>query len=142
MSGYVLPAIPKRVVDFTTLASGSSEELILADRVSVPFWRELTLLVQVYSHSLASAPGTIVVVAYPQSWTTEDPGLQFVDLTNSWSVTLSSSTPNPGFVTTAVPTTGNACIGHMTRIVARGTRTSGSAAINATISVEFSTKDA
>lgn len=140
MSGYVLPAIPKRLIDYATLVSGT-EDVILADRLSVPSWREVTLLVQIYNHTLGGTSNTIDIRVHPQSWTLEEPGLVFIDPTPLTILSVSSATSSPGYLEVAIPTTGTPCIGHMAYIVARGTRNT-AGAFNATFSVEFSTKDA
>jgi hypothetical protein len=143
MAGQVIEAAPKRLVDFAGLSSGGTQDFILADRVPVPSWRELTLLVRVHSHAIASGAGTITIMAAPQSWTPEDPGLTFLTTPSTgWTqLALSNATLSPGFVTTNF-IVGNAnCTSAMTRLIARGNRTN-TGTLNALISVAFSVKDA
>jgi hypothetical protein len=141
MSGFVLPVLPKRVVDFTTLVTGT-EDLILADRVPLLHWRELTLRMQISDHSLSGGSGTIKIIVIPQSWTAEDPGVQFLSTSTTIAATLGSTTPNPAFLSAPLTTIGGgAVIAAMARIVAQGNRLA-AGAINATLSMAFSTKDA
>jgi len=125
-----LPTIPKRVLDFNTLATGSTQDLILADRIPVLNWDGVNLQIQVHSHTLASGAGTIKIIVANQSWTAEDPGLEFVNFVVP-QVTLDSSTSNPGFVEARV-----GVLSEMVRVLARGNRTS-VGALSATISGEF-----
>jgi len=141
MPPNVLPAFPKRLINFATLAVGATEDVIIADRLPLIHWRELTMLVHVHDHSLISGAGTIQIRAAAQSWTGEDPTLQFVSSSAVWTATLSSTTPNPTYQTVPIATTGTNCLGAMVRLFARGNRT-GAGALNATISVDFSSKDA
>src|SRR6266498_3972515 len=97
MPGYILPALPKRVVDFATLATGSTEDLILADRIPLLHWRELTLRMQISSHSLGpggSWVGRIKTMVSPQSWTQEDPGVQFLPTPMTIAATIDNATPS------------------------------------------------
>jgi hypothetical protein len=132
--------VPKRVLDFTGLSSGSTEDLILADRVELLHWREVTAQIRVSTHSLSSGAGTIAIRAAAQSWTEEDPTLAFFDDSNAWSVTITSATPSPAYLTFTIPTSGTACLGHMARFTARGNRTA-AGALSAQLSLELSLKD-
>ena len=127
-----LPTIPKRVLDFNTLAIGSTQDVIIADRVPLLQWLVVSLMMQVHSHTLASSAGTIQILLASQSWTEEDPGLQFV-ATPVALFTLTSLTPNPGFVNAAAAGAGTSDI---VRLIARGSRSS-AGALSATISGEF-----
>jgi hypothetical protein len=139
MSGRILPLVPKRLLDFSMIAVSSIEDVVLADRVDVPSWRQLNFRVNVYDRTCPG--GSISIMVYPRTWTAEEPGLVFVDSTNAWSQLINDGTPSPGFMEGTIPTVGTACIGHMARIIARGNR-AGAATLKATISVEFSMKDA
>jgi len=63
MPGLVIASTPKRLIDFAGLTSGSTQDFILADRVPVVHWPELTLLVRVHSNGIASGAGTITIVS-------------------------------------------------------------------------------
>jgi hypothetical protein len=136
MSGQRLPILPKRLVDFATLAVGSQESVILADRVDLLYWRELTVLLRVHSHSLASGAGTIALVMRPQSWTPEDPGQPFLAAASTL-LTISSGTASPALLTCSVSTL---LVPAMVQIAVVGTR-SNAGLLNANLSVEFSSKD-
>ena len=134
--GYVKNAVRKRTVDFAGLGSGLTQRLILGDRIEVLHWREITLLVRVHSHSLASGAGTIRVGTLGQSVSLDDANAEFIDPSSFNFVLLDSSTPSTAFI--SAPQTN---IYPMFRLVAEGSRT-GAGALNATVSVEFSCKDA
>jgi len=142
VSEQLIMPVPKRVVDFSTLAIGGSGSLILADRVDVAWWREVTLLVNVFSHTLAGGSGSIAINAISQSWTPEDPGLEFVGGTPSWGpATIASGTVFGAYLSVPLPlSTGLHPLGHMTRIVASATRAA-AGTLMAAISVELSLKD-
>lgn len=138
MSGLALPVMPKRIVDFATLPVGGIQELVLSDRVGLVHWRELTLRVRVHSHTLVGN-NQIAIRVYPQSWTEEDPGIQFL-ATATTAASITASTPSPGLLSGSLPMLGASAIPAMARIVAVGTRTI-SGTMNAALSLEFSTKD-
>ena len=98
MAGYTISAVPKRTVDFAGLDAGLTQQLILADRVDLLQWREATMLVNVYSHSLASGAGTLRIIAFGQSISADDPSLDFIDSANVFAVTLNGSTPSPAYL--------------------------------------------
>jgi hypothetical protein len=135
MAGYVTTAVLKRTVDFGGLAVGNSAELILADRIDLLSWTMRTMMLRVFSHSLAGGAGTLSIVALAQSISAHDPGTDFIDrLINPTSILLNGSTPSPAYLTADV-------LNPMVRVVAQASRT-GVGALNAIIAVEFSVKDA
>src|SRR5947207_1319284 len=89
MAGHIIECFPRRTVDFTGLAVGSTHEYILADKVVIAYWKRVVL--QIHVHTLASAAGTILIGAYGQTVSELDPGMQFIDETQFASVTLPSS---------------------------------------------------
>ena len=144
MFGNVLPVMPKRFVDFGTLATGATQEVVLADRVELLHWRELTLQIQVHSHTLAASSNTIAIRAWPQSWTTEDPGLTFLTSAVPTSVTISSTTASPALLTLTIPTLGGygtGAIGEIARFTAFATR-NGTGTMQAAIQLRLSEKNA
>jgi hypothetical protein len=141
MSGFALPVLPKYFLDFSTLANSATEEYILADRVPLLHWRELTMKVRVHSHSLTGS-NQIQFNVKPQSWTEEDPGIPFVSFTIAAFVVILSSTPSPALLTASIPTIGGAgSIAAMAQITVIGSR-AGVGSMNANCSIEFSEKDA
>jgi hypothetical protein len=120
------------------LATGSSTELILADRVPLLHWRELTAIVRVHSHTMTGS-NSIELLFYAQSWTAEDPGLQFIG-TGVPAPQITSSTPSPGMIVKALPLLGSNAIGDMIRITALGSR-SGAGTMQANVTVQFSAKN-
>jgi hypothetical protein len=137
MRGVALPVIPKRFFDFANLANGQ-QEVILADRIPLIEWRELTLLVRVHSHTLTGT-NTIAINVYPQSWTAEEPGLQFLTGSAAAQTTIGTATPSPGVVALTVPTLGSNAIVGMARVTATATRT-GAGTMQASLSLEFDNK--
>jgi len=135
MSAQVISVSPKRKFDFATLATGASDEHVVGDLIGVTPWREITMLVTVFNHTLSSGAGTIDVVIYARSQTAEDPGLIFQSSVTS--LTINSTTPSPAFLSVAVPTLS---VGDAVMVTARGTR-SAAGTLDATISVQLSVKD-
>jgi hypothetical protein len=138
MFEHIILLCPKRTVDYATLPSPGSQDVVVADRIDVARWRELSLVVKVFTHSLVSGAGTITIMTLPQSWTEEDPGQQFLGASVA-SVVLDSATPSPAYVVLAVAMSGANCMTGMARVVARGNR-SVAGALSATIEVSFSAK--
>jgi hypothetical protein len=143
MAGVILPVIPKRFLDFATLAAGGTQEVILADRVELLHWRELTLKVRLHNHTLTGT-NTVAIRVWPQSWTPEDPGVAFLTAGGVVSTTLGAATPSPGLLTLTIPTVGalaSGAIGAMARFTALATRT-GAGTMQAALTLELSSKDA
>jgi hypothetical protein len=138
MFEHIILLCPKRTVDYATLPNLGSQDIVVADRIDVARWRELSLVVKVFSHSLASGAGTITIMTLPQSWTEEEPGQQFVGASVA-SVVLNSGTPSPAYTVVGVALNGANCMTGMARVVARGDR-SVAGPLNATIEVSFSAK--
>ena len=145
MPGKVIRAVQKRLVNFSSLPSGASQEVILADRLDVLQWRELTLQVKVHSNGIAAAAGTISINSIAQTLSDDDPGVDFLDRSSVPNVLITSTTPSPGYLTTIIsqvqPVGSVYGLANLLRLVAFGSRT-GAGAINAVISVEVSAKHA
>jgi hypothetical protein len=139
MTANELPVLPKVAFAFDTLAVGASQEVVIADRVPLWNWREVTLIVRVHSHTLAGTGNQITVRVYPQSWTPEDPGLTFLNVF-LFNVSIGSATGNPGMLTASVPMLGNGAVADRVRITAIGSRVQ-AGSMDAAISLELSTKD-
>jgi hypothetical protein len=138
----MLPVIPKRFLDFSTLPNGSTNEFVLADRVQLLHWRELTLTVNVHSHTLTGT-NTINIFVYPQSWTEEDPAKLFLAPIAGPTLTLTAFSPSPGLLTVPIQTLGQQpAIAAMARITAGGVRAASGGTMQATLSLRFSTKEA
>jgi hypothetical protein len=135
MAGSVISAVRKRLINFASLGSGASQELVLADMVNVFGWRESTMLLRIHSHNIAAGAGTITIHARAQSVSAEDPGLEFVDRVTGASEVLNNLTPSPGLLL-MYP-----LITPLVHISAVGNRTA-AGGLSATISIEFSLKDA
>ena len=141
MAGRRLPILPKRLLDFSNIAvSGSGQTIVIADRIELLDWRELTLVLRVHSHNVAST-NTIEIHLQNTSRSDEDPSLDFIGSQIASFPLITSSTPIPSLFEIAVPTTGMDCVADLARINARGTRNA-AATISALVTLEFSTKDA
>jgi hypothetical protein len=140
MAGVVMRIVPKRTLDFTSLAISQSEEIILAQNIDVSQWREVSLMVRTHTNSFSGGLGTIDIYAYMEGRTSEDPGLLFATTAALGTVTINSSTTAPAY---SVNTLG-ANLGSMIKIAAKGTRTSSNTAnaIKADISIDVSLKSA
>lgn len=142
MSGILLSVVPKRVVDFSTLlAPGpASEDLILADRVEITPWREVTVRVRLHSLSMP-ANASIQVLVFPQSYTTEEPGLTFLANSSTDAAPFTTSTAAPTMVAVALPMLSGGPFASLARVVARGVRGATAGTIQAALSVDFAVKD-
>jgi hypothetical protein len=136
VSGDVISLVPKRLVDFSMLPLGATQDLVLADRVDLRAWPGVTMLARVHSHTLGNGAGTIVIFALPIGHTFEDPGVNFVgSLVPPSQAVINSTTPSPGYLTSAALS-----IGPQARIVARGTRAA-AGSMQATVSVDLAVAD-
>ena len=125
----------------TGVTSGGTQAVVLADKVELVHWQELSMMVKVHSHSISSGSGTISVVAQPRSWSEDDPSVAFICRAGpGLPVILNRDTLTSDVQTGFMRTMGPNCVGSMVRIVALGNRTS-TGALNATISVDLSAKD-
>ena len=141
LSNQALVVCQKQVLDFGNFATGVSFQTILADRLELLQWREITAVLNVHTHSLGSGAGTISVVFYQQSWSEEDPGTPFLG-SGAQTFTLNSSTPNPACLALALPMLGTTfALADMTQIRAFFSR-SAAGPLNATISLRLFAKDA
>lgn len=141
MSGHIIPVVPKRVLDFGGVPLGFVQTIILADRVELVHWQELSMMVRVHQHSLSGGTGWISIAAVPCSVTEDDPGTTLVAPANSGpAVLLDSTTGSPDMKTRFMRTMGPNCVGDMVRIVASAQRLL-AGSLTATVSVEISAKD-
>jgi len=92
---------------------------------------------RVHSHTLTGLD-SVNILAVPQSWTREDPGLSFLSLNDAPFLQISSATPSPAYLTFSLPMGGANCMAAMMRLMATG---SGSSTTKATVSVELSVLD-
>jgi hypothetical protein len=136
VSGDVIHLVPKRLVDFSNLPSGSTQDLVLMDRVDLKRWPGVTMLARVHSHTLSNGAGSIVVFALPTGHTLEDPGVDFVgSIVPPAQAVIDSTTPTPAYLTSTALS-----IGPQARIIARGTRTA-VGTMQANLSVDLSVAD-
>jgi hypothetical protein len=139
MALNVVKCFPKKVIDFG--ASGASQEIILADRMSLLAWREATLQLRVHSHSLAGHLNSISVNAYGQSISAEDPGLTFLETSSIASVLISPSTASGTLFNLDLGSDGSLYFAPpLVRITAAYTRAD-SGTIAATLSADLSLKN-
>jgi hypothetical protein len=140
MAGAVIRVVPKRTLDFTPVAIGGTEEIVLAQGLDISQWREVSLMVRTHANSFTANLGTIDIYAYVEGRTSEDPGLLFAATTPLGTVTINSSTTAPSY---SIGSCGSNT-GAMLKIVAKGTRTSstGVNAMKADVSIDLSLKSA
>jgi hypothetical protein len=143
MSEMMIEVMPKRSFDFATVAVGGSQDVILADRVELLEWRELTMIVRVHSHTLTGS-NTISVYAFPQSWTSEDPASLFWDPAFVNGVVITSTTPSPALLEVNLPTVGNyasKAILAMARFVSRVNKV-GAGTVRCSLTISVKAKNA
>src|SRR5689334_17048766 len=116
MSRQILPTIPKRLLNFDGLEIGGSSNIVLAQEVELLHWRELTLMVQVHSHSLSSGAGSIYVAVVPMSRTIEDPSTAFLPSNFFLTAAIAAGVPSPTLLTLTLPTLGSGAIADMVYI--------------------------
>lgn len=142
MAGTVIRVIPKRTLDFTSVASGSgqAQEIVLAQGIDVSAWREVSLMVRTHVNSFSGNIGTIDLYAYLEGRTQEDPGILFATTTPLGQVTIGSTTPAGTYAVTSLGSN----IGALVKVVAKGTRVGSVAgnAIKADVSIDLSCKSA
>jgi len=68
--------VPKRTLDFNSVASGNTEDLVVAQGIDISQWREASLMMRVHVNSV-SAGGGIQIFAQVEGRTAEDPGILF-----------------------------------------------------------------
>lgn len=144
MTSSVIPVVSKRFLDFAGLPIGSHQDLILADRLSLLHWREVTLEVQVHSHSLVATPTNgITFYVFGTSWTEEEPGTLFInDFTGG--VAIQPGVPSPAYLLAPLRTLEETLSeGHHvdTVRVTVGADRLESGVMNATVSMQFSVKE-
>jgi len=139
MAGYIIPVVPKRLIDFGVLPNGSTQDLILADRIELLHWREVNLTVQVHQHAVAGG-GSITIIAIAQSWTSAEPETTFLG-SEFQAGAITSSTVSPTLITFSLAMGGTNCMTALARVIARGVG-AGAASLRAVVTVEFAVKDA
>ena len=73
MAGRILRVVPRVTVDMSKVANGAST-VILARRIDISGYREVTLYVRFHQGTLMSSPSAATVQAYGDGYTDEDPG--------------------------------------------------------------------
>jgi hypothetical protein len=140
MTGYVIPCVPKRSVTFA-MTNGTSNEVILADRVELVHWREITMMFRVHSHTLGGTPNTIQLGVYAQTHSGDDPGLLFIDPESITTVSLNQNTPTGALLELPFQDWNNAPYhAPMLRVVAQATKTA-TGQLSAVITADISVKD-
>jgi hypothetical protein len=130
MAGTIISAVRKRLYDFSGVASGTTQEIIVADQIDLLQWTQVAFLLQV--HSSNTFNGTMNVVIFGQSLSMDDPGLDFVDRSLSVSKLIDGTvSAKTYFVIPYLDT-----VPPMARVVIQGNKTSVGALLNATISLQ------
>ena len=141
MAGVVLQVVPKRVLDFSNLASGTTQDLVLAQGIDISQYSEVSLMVRVHDNSGTwPSLGTPKIEIFGQTdgRTFEDPGLLFAGSTLLGTATVASGTAQAAYFVNSLGSN----VGSMVRIVARGTRGGATNTVKATLSVDISAKTA
>jgi hypothetical protein len=136
MPGKLLRLVPKRKFDFSSVAVGQSEEVVLVQGIDVSQWREVALLVRTHTNSFTGSVGQIEIKAYLDGRTAEDPKLLFASASAQVSILIDSTTPAPSYQIGNCGTN----IGALLKISATGTKASSTAAIVAALSIDMTVK--
>jgi hypothetical protein len=133
MAGEILTIMPKRLVDFATLASGASVDITIAERFDILRWREVTLVARIHTNGIGSGAGSIFIAHQHESWTDEDPTLTFLETNPTLVGPISSSTAAPTVISSALTMLGTPAYADGARFFLRGNR-----AAAGTIRIELS----
>ena len=139
MAGSIIQILPKCNLDFSALRTSTTEDVVLADHVDLVPWREVTVRTRVHSNAVAASAGNIQIMAVPQSWAPDDPGLTFLETTLAAAATIDSTVPVPSLFNTALATAAAHGFADGLRILARGSR-SAAGTIRAELSIELEVK--
>ena len=146
MAGVHLRVVPLRRIDFSHVASGQTEEMVLAEGIDVSQGREVCLVVRTHSNLISassggsSTVGEIDVYAYLDGRTPEDPGVLFATTSLLGITQIIAGASVPGYLVSDLGTPTGALI----KVLARGTRVDsfGANTIAADISVDVTVKSA
>jgi hypothetical protein len=142
MAGTVMRVMPKRVLDFSAVSSGSgqAQEIVLAQGIDVSTWRQVSLMVRTHANSFSGNIGQIDIYAYMEGRTNEDPGILFATSTPIGDVSITNSTVAGSYTVNDLGSN----LGSTIKVAAKGTRTSslGANFIQAAVSIDLSFKSA
>jgi len=140
MAAAVLALMEKRVLDFSSLITGSSLDVVVAQRVEIWTWREVALKTRLHSNSIASGAGSIQIGWAPESWSEQEPDVAFIGVAGFTFLTAMDSTiVAPRTFVDSIPVLGSPACSDYVRLIARGTR-SATGTIKAELSLEFDCK--
>jgi len=132
MAGQIINAIPPRLFDFSPLANGATQDIIVSNAIDVSEWPDASLLVRVNDVSRLLG-GDIVITVYYVSPTDDDPGIQFLSTDYSGAqILLYSGTPSPSLLTAPVYSP----LGTALQIVITGMRNTASVDVAAVFSID------
>jgi hypothetical protein len=143
IAGTILTVCPKRTFDFSALAIGGSQEVVLTQGVDLSTWREASLVVRLHKNSFGSYLGEIDVAVALEGRTDEESGMLFASpLTTFYPITVASSAAT--FYVGKVFTSAGNTVGEMLKISVVGSRTSSGTAnsIAADLSIDLVLKNA
>jgi len=129
MAGIHHPLGRSHPLDFSGVAAGGSNEIVLARELMATEFREWTLLVRVHSTNIAGS-GTISVIARSEAPSLLEPRVDFVS-SDQVTITIDSSATAPLLLLSALPPNQ----GPFFRIVARGVQGPTQSALRAIVSL-------
>ena len=132
MAGSRLPIIPKRQFDFSNLAVGTTQTLIVQERFDISQYIDCMIALRVHSFALPSG-NTLRFDVFGDGYTRDDPTLTFrtaVPLFTSTSLPIFSTDPQN------LTTYGGTIRGHYAQVVATATKTQ-PGALAATVSLDM-----
>jgi hypothetical protein len=78
VAGLRVRAIPLRTYDFSNQVVGTSQTLVVAQRIDISQYIDCTVEARVHSASGLSASNTLAFDVYGDGYTTDDPGIKFL----------------------------------------------------------------
>jgi hypothetical protein len=138
MAGIVLRVIPRRLLDFSDVSSGTgqAQEHVLAQGIDVSSWRHVAMMVRTHVNSIGAGSSKIEINAYAEGRSSEEPGVLFASKTPLATSVISVGTA-PHYDVVILPEN----IGSLLTIAAKGTRTAANG-LAAWVSIDLSMKSA
>ena len=137
MSGMVHNVITRRAFAFSTVSTGVSLDVPLVRALDVADAKTIDVLVRVHTLTVSST-ATITIHARAVSITSEEPDVDFTNLTELGTTTLDAST---GVAPVLLITSLTPPWGHMIRLFVRGTQAGSPVTLTATLSIDLVVHD-
>lgn len=136
MSGVVHNVITRRQFVFTNVSASQTLDVPLVRAIDVADAKAIDLVVRVHALTVSST-ATITVRTRAVSLTSEEPDVDFTNLTELGTATLDTTVTAPALVTATLSGT----FGHMIRVFVRGSQPGSAVTLTATLSIDLVVRD-